>query len=82
MDIIEKIDKFLLNENFEVNEAFRDKEGALKYIKKIKNKEKRLYAEYYMAYLLGHGKKPDPKSFKLSYMGAQSVRLQLVDFAR
>jgi len=81
MDIIKKIDRYL-NESLEINEVFKNKEGALKYIKSIKNKEKKLYAEYYMAYLLGKGRKPDPNIFKLGYMGAQAVRIELVDFAR
>jgi hypothetical protein len=50
---------------------------ARSYVKRIRNPEKRRYAQAYLAYLTG-GPKPDTADYRLSYMGAQAVRL---DFA-
>jgi len=73
MNILEKIDNFL-----KIDESI-DMKKVEKYIKSIKNKEKKLYAEYYLDYLMGKKKKPDSSSFKLSYMAAQEVRMTLFD---
>lgn len=46
-----------------------------KYISKIRNEKKRLYAESYALFLLRGGVEPEHGS--LSYMAAQAVRLHL-----
>jgi len=49
---------------------------AWDYIKRIRNRTKQVYATNYLCYLMGTSDKPnDPDN--LSYMAAQSVRMQL-----
>jgi len=51
---------------------------AQQYIKGIKNKDKKMYAEKYLAYLMGKAKEPDKG--ELGQMGAQAVRMNLAEW--
>ena len=53
-------------------------EQARKYVNRIRNKEKRLYAEKYLAFLVDNNGSPD--SGTLSVMAAQAVRMNLLLF--
>lgn len=52
------------------------------YIKKIKNKNKKQYAEALLKWFKNNqkGEKPDCKDYNLSAMGGQAVRLQLIEY--
>lgn len=54
-----------------------DLNKAKSYIKRIRNEDKRKYAEAYLDYVSGKGDHPDSKDFGLGSMAAQGVRLQL-----
>ena len=54
-----------------------DEAIARRYVRGIRNKAKRDYAERYLAWLLNGEEGPEPDSTGLSYMGAQAVRLTL-----
>lgn len=56
--------------------------AARAYVKAIRNVEKRRYAEAYLAYLQGSAPEPDTASYRLTYMGAQAVRLGLAQLDR
>jgi hypothetical protein len=49
------------------------------YVRRIKNPDKRAYADQYLQYLLGQVK-PEPERGALSVMAAQAVRLQLTAY--
>jgi hypothetical protein len=54
--------------------------NARKYIDRIKNDEKRAFAEDYFTFLLGGPRKPffeDTREYKLSTMARQAVRMNL-----
>tara|TARA_Y100000034_G_C6796613_1_gene357073 strand:+ start:359 stop:649 length:291 start_codon:yes stop_codon:yes gene_type:complete len=53
-----------------------------RYIKRIRNKRKRVYAEHYAGFLLTGETQPEPIEDGLSYLGAQAVRLQLRDILK
>lgn len=63
-----RLQKYIINE-----------ETVETYIRKIKNKNKKQYAEALLKWCKNNqkGEKPDGKDFKLSGMGAQAVRLRL-----
>jgi hypothetical protein len=52
---------------------------ARAYVHSIRNQAKAKYAHAYADFLLGYGQEPDSRTFQLSFMGAQAVRLQLSD---
>jgi hypothetical protein len=49
----------------------------LRYISHIRNKNKQAYAFKFREYLWHRIPEPDSKSFNISYMAAQAVRLEL-----
>ena len=50
------------------------------YINRIRNKDKRRYAQDYWRYLQGKGKSPKASTYNVSCMALQGVRLQLENF--
>jgi hypothetical protein len=50
---------------------------AGKYIRRIRNRQKREYARAYLFYVLKGKRGGEPSRGTLSYMGAQAVRMQL-----
>jgi len=61
--------------NFYLNENNKTQD----YIKKIKNKDKKDYAQKYLKWKMSGEKGDSPDRGKLSVMGAQAVRMQLED---
>lgn len=59
-------------------------EGKMgKYVRSIRNVEKKRYATDYATYLLNGGRKngaiePDGRTYKLGYMARQAVEMELV----
>jgi hypothetical protein len=53
---------------------------AHKYIRRIRNKEKRAYAQIYLRFLCGQ--QPEPDRGKVSYMAAQAIRIELHSIAK
>lgn len=51
-------------------------EKARRYIKTLRSGTKRKYAERYLAHVMGHAM-PPPERDGLSYMAAQSVRMEI-----
>lgn len=54
----------------------------LRYARSCRNREKRAYAIGYTAHLIVGRAEPDTRTFDLSYMGAQAVRLALAAIER
>ena len=52
---------------------------AHRYIRKIRNKQKRAYADDYLNFMRGQCVEPVAHYRGLSYMAAQAVRLELTD---
>ena len=52
---------------------------ANRYLRGIRNKQKREYAEAYLNHLLGKSIEPQSDSYGIGYMAAQAVRLQLAE---
>lgn len=50
---------------------------AEKYIRGIRNKEKKRYAQHYLRYLVGSKPYPQPQDFNLGTMGRQAVNMNL-----
>ncbi len=51
--------------------------AAWRYIRAIRNTDKREYAVRYFDFLRGYGDEPEPMEFRLSYMGSQAARMRL-----
>jgi hypothetical protein len=47
------------------------------YLAKIRNDGKREYAQAYVAFVRGAGLEPDRKTFGISFMAAQAVRIEM-----
>lgn len=64
-----------------VMESTKDLSGAQRYVKSIRNAEKKDYAEKYLAWLKSgaRGESPSEKS-SLSFMARQAIRMNLADF--
>jgi hypothetical protein len=60
--------------------ALVNRNAAVRYITRIRNPQKRTYAEAYLAFLALGGVEPARGS--LSYMAAQGVRLNLLDILK
>lgn len=56
--------------------------NGYKYVNRMKNQRKKAYGQEYMAYLLGKRNEPDYKDYNLSYMGAQAVRIGLMNIQK
>ena len=52
------------------------------YISRIRNLEKRRYAQDYANFITGGGTEPDTSQYQLSEMGAQAVRMQLAEISK
>ena len=52
---------------------------ARAYVDSLRNRAKADYAHAFADFLLGYGQEPDSRTFELSVMGAQAVRLALHD---
>ncbi len=52
---------------------------AKSYVKRIRNKEKKRYAQAVLRHLMGYAQSPDSSTYNISYMAAQGVRLELQD---
>lgn len=48
-----------------------------RYIRSIRNAEKKRYAQAYALFLTGRGARPAERSYNLSAMGRQAVEMQL-----
>ena len=59
--------------------ASSDVAKAKTYVRRIRNKAKKTYAQKYLQWMLGGERGDDPAYAGLSYMGAQAVRLSLQD---
>jgi hypothetical protein len=64
-----------IKESYEINENKK----AQDYVKKIKNKNKKAYAEKYLKWKMSGEKGNSPDKGSLGVMGAQAVRMQLDD---
>jgi hypothetical protein len=55
----------------------QQKKEVFKYINAIRNGNKKVYADYYLAYKLDPANNKEPGLMGLSYMGGQAVRMNV-----